>query len=98
NQPVGQVWMLSFTPLTPFYTLDVSTSGSGSVTRSITQPLYQSGTPVTLTAVPGPGWHFDHWGGDASGTDNPLTLTMDANKSITATFDVSHYVLDVGIV
>ena len=41
---------------------------------------------MQLTAVPAGGYVFSGWSGDASGTTNPLTVTMNANKSITATF------------
>jgi uncharacterized repeat protein (TIGR02543 family) len=41
---------------------------------------------VTLTAVPYSGYLFTGWTGDASGSSNPLSLTMDANKSVQANF------------
>lgn len=48
---------------------------------------YDPGTPATLTAVPNPGYRFTGWTGDASGTANPLTITMDADKTVGATFE-----------
>ena len=68
------------------YTLTVSTIGSGSVTRSPDQTSYTSGSAVSLTAIPASGQLFTGWSGAATGTTNPLTITMDANKSITANF------------
>jgi uncharacterized repeat protein (TIGR02543 family) len=47
---------------------------------------YQIGATATLTATPNPGYIFSGWTGDASGTANPLTLTMDADKTVGATF------------
>ena len=41
---------------------------------------------VSFTAVPAPGWIFSEWSGDASGTDNPVALTIDRAKSIVASF------------
>ena len=67
-------------------TLSVATVGSGSVTRDPDQASYGCDTPVTLTAVPDPGWHFVAWSGDAAGSDNPLSVVMNGDKSITATF------------
>ncbi|WP_299135773.1 InlB B-repeat-containing protein [uncultured Tenacibaculum sp.] len=68
-------------------TLTVTKAGNGTVT---TNPNvtggYVDGTNVTLTATPDSGWKFDGWSGDASGTTNQTTVTMNANKSITATF------------
>lgn len=52
---------------------------------------YSSGTLVTLAAVPTTGYHFVGWSGDASGQDNPLTISMNYNKSITANFAVNTY-------
>jgi hypothetical protein len=39
-----------------------------------------------ISAVAQGGWQFDHWTGDASGNDNPLTVIMDASKTITGVF------------
>ncbi len=60
--------------------------GGGSLTVDPDQPAYDRGDSVEITADPGDGWQFDHWTGSASGSDNPLTVVMDADKSITAVF------------
>src|SRR5439155_203415 len=65
---------------------DVAPPGSGTVTRSPNDTCYPVNTMVTLTATPATGYAFSNWSGDASGTTNPLTVTMAANKSITANF------------
>ncbi len=66
--------------------LTVNVAGSGSVTRVPDQPTYACGELVVLTAVPDPGHDFGGWGGAATGTTNPVTVTMDANLSVTADF------------
>jgi len=74
------------------YTLLVSTSGSGTVTSNDSKincgltcsATYTSGS-VTLTASPSSGWTFVGWGGNCSGTGS-CSLTMNGNKSVTATF------------
>ncbi len=48
---------------------------------------YEPDTTATITAVPNPGYRFTGWTGDASGTVNPLTITMDADKTVGATFE-----------
>jgi uncharacterized repeat protein (TIGR02543 family) len=48
---------------------------------------YQLGATATLTATPNPGYIFIGWTGDASGTANPLSLTVDADKTVGATFE-----------
>ncbi len=49
---------------------------------------YPSGTPVTLTAVAGPGSTFAGWGGACSGMAPDCPLTVDGPKSVTALFDL----------
>ena len=78
------------------YTLSVSASEGGSVDPS--SGTYNENSSVTITAAPSTGFEFTGWSGDASGTDNPLTVTMTGNKSITATFSRIQYTLNVGVV
>ncbi|MCB2380560.1 InlB B-repeat-containing protein, partial [Hymenobacter sp. BT635] len=71
------------------FTLTVNTNSNGSVSRSPNATSYASGTVVTLTATPEAGFQFSGWSGDATGSTNPLAVTMSANKTITATFTLS---------
>ncbi len=68
------------------YTLTTNTSGLGTVSANPTGGSYDDGTVVSLTATPDAGYQFDGWSGDATGTQNPINVTMDANKTVTATF------------
>jgi phospholipase C len=52
---------------------------------------FSSGTAVKLTATPGKGAFFAGWSGACNGTGT-CTLTMNANKSVTATFNISQTV------
>jgi phospholipase C len=52
---------------------------------------FNSGTTVKLTATPAKGAFFAGWAGACSGT-GICTLTMNANKSVTATFNISQTV------
>lgn len=63
-----------------------SPSGTGSVAPAGTS-TYASGAIVQLTATPATGYRFDHWTGSASGSTNPLNITMNANKTVTAQFE-----------
>jgi uncharacterized repeat protein (TIGR02543 family) len=67
------------------YTLAV-TAVNGTVTKNPDQATYDHGASVQLTAAPATGYHFVDWGGDAGGTANPITITMDGNKNVTANF------------
>jgi len=73
----------------PTYTLSTSTVGDGSVTLNPLGGTYTEGTTVTLTAVPATGFAFDSWSGDMTSSTNPATITMDADKTVTANFVVS---------
>ena len=68
------------------YTLSVNTGGGGTVSRSPDQASYAPGTLVQVTATPNSGFVFTGWSGAVTGTTNPVSVTMDANKSVTAAF------------
>ena len=68
---------------------------AGTLTRNINQGTYTYGTQVALTAIPATGWAFSGWSGDASGAENPLTVTIEADTSINATFTQNEYTLTV---
>jgi len=80
--PNNYTW--TFTTLN-VYTLNV-TAPNGSVVNNPNTATYNSGTSVQLTATPNSGYTFSSWSGDATGTTNPLTVNMNANKNITANF------------
>ena len=68
------------------YTLTVTTSGQGSVSKSPSQSSYASGSTVQLTATPASGYVFSGWSGGLTGSANPASVTVNGNKAITATF------------
>jgi len=47
---------------------------------------YTAGSIVQLTATANPGYHFVSWGGDVVGSGDPTSVTMNANKSVSASF------------
>ncbi len=73
------------------YTLNVTLNpvAGGTVAKSPNQATYNHGTVVQLTATPKSGYTFTSWSGDATGTTNPLNVTMNANKNITANFTLT---------
>jgi len=68
------------------YTLTVNIVGNGSVVKDPDQPTYTYDTSVALNAIPDPCWSFDGWSGDLNGTENPTSIIMNGNKTVTATF------------
>ncbi len=78
----------TFQPSSPVnYSLSVAASpaAGGTVSGSGT---YAAGTEATITAAPAAGYTFTGWSGDASGTSASTTVTMNSNKSVTASFTV----------
>ncbi len=82
--------------------LSISKTGTGTVTSSPAGincgtdcgENYQQGSMVTLSGTPGAGFSFQGWGGACSGTA-PCTVTMDADKTVTATFVSTNVVLTI---
>ena len=73
------------------YTLTVNLVGSGTVNRSIPGP-YHYGDSVTLTAVGSTNYYrLEGWSGDLIGSTNPADVTINGNKTITATFEHSTF-------
>ena len=81
-----------FMPSEYTLTIGVDPAGSGMVSVNQTGP-YHLNDVVGLTAEPGAGYYFDHWGGDLTGSDNPASITMSGNKSVTAYFALIEYTL-----
>ncbi len=74
-------------------TVTLSLSGAnGRVTvNSVTHALpwsgeFSIGESVTLEAVGDECWDFEEWTGDLTGTENPVTIEVDANMDVGVTF------------
>ena len=69
-------------------TTAISPPASGTLTIDPPQPEggYNAETVVTLTASAANGFAFSNWSGAISSVTNPLTITMDSVKSVTANF------------
>ncbi|MBK7770521.1 MAG: hypothetical protein IPI48_08310 [bacterium] len=68
--------------------IDVQAIGSGAVNRTLNLVDYACGQVETMTAVADAGWYFAGWSGAASGTQNPLDVSMTGPVSLTATFQL----------
>jgi uncharacterized repeat protein (TIGR02543 family) len=75
-------------------TLNVNPAGAGTITPSPPDPYYYGDT-VQLTAAPAAGYSFSQWSGDLTGTTNPSTITLDDDKTMTATFTQKEYTLTI---
>lgn len=68
------------------FKISISKNGNGTVTTDPATQSFASGAVVTLTATPAAGQPWIGWAGACAGTSPTCTLTMDANKSVTANF------------
>ena len=75
------------------YLLSLEVEGNGTVYKEVIKQgiieNYNSGTILRLNAVAENGWVFSEWVGDINDNENPVDLTMDGPKNITAVF--KHY-------
>ena len=75
------------------YLLNLEVEGNGTVYKEVIKQgiieNYNSGTILRLNAVAENGWVFSKWVGNINGNKNPVDLTMDGPKNITAVF--KHY-------
>jgi hypothetical protein len=82
-------WSEYFVNVTVDYlTLNVSVtpSGAGTVVKYPDKAGYSYNESVRLTAAANAGYSFSNWNGDAAGSTNPLSISMNSNKTITANF------------
>ena len=68
--------------------LTINPAGSGSVVKSPDKAAYGYGDVVQLTAAANSGYTFSNWSGDAGGSTNPISITINGNKTVTANFTI----------
>ena len=76
----------TFTLIPVNYTLTITPPTNGQITTLPTGNTFQNGDLVYLNATPANGYYFSGWGGTLSGSNNPYTLTMNSNNTVSATF------------
>jgi hypothetical protein len=64
----------------------INANPAGNPTTTPPKVWYNLGQTVQLTPVPNAGYGFLGWGGDASGANIPLSVTMNGHSNITAIF------------
>ena len=68
------------------YTLSVTSNPTDGGTINPTSGEYEEGTEVTITVTPNSNYEFDKWSGSWSGSETPLTITMDFDKNLVGNF------------
>ena len=77
------------------YEISVDSSDGGAV--SYEGGSLEAGSSLTISATPNKGFKFIGWSGDATGNENPLTLEVYSDLSITAIFERIKHTLAVAI-
>ena len=76
----------------PVLLLQQTPPEAGKITPGVGVHNFESGTEVTLTAVPKPGYQFVYWLGDVSDpTANRTIVYLDAPKIVLAVFERSEF-------
>ncbi len=76
------------------YMLTIAAGPGGTTNPAPGTYTYDEGTSVSITATANSGYRFGGWSGDASGTANTVTITMNGNKTVTANF-IRRYTLTI---
>jgi hypothetical protein len=73
------------------YQLTISSSDGGTTNPAPGSSWYDSGSSVSVTAIPSSGYKFDHWELDGTnvGSANPYTVNMDKPHTLKAVFTAS---------
>ena len=98
-------WAIAAVPIKPApegttYDLTViaDPSSSGTTDPGVGVHTYPEGTIVDISATHAPGYRFDHWEGDVANADAAdTTVTMDADKTVTAHFVATTYDLTMAV-
>jgi Divergent InlB B-repeat domain/FG-GAP-like repeat len=88
-------WACTKEILTHKLSTDASPLNGGSVTPPSNS--FEHGQQVSLTATPNGEYVFKNWQGSLSGTTNPTSLLMDADKQVTGVFEKRQYPLTLTI-
>ena len=86
---LGDLRWASKTPVSKLLTVIIDGNGKVELNPPPVGKTYDPGTVVRITAVPDSGYEFKEWQGDVTGNNNPATVTMDDNKTVTAVFQVA---------
>ena len=82
-------------------TLNISPNGAGTLSKS--SGVFNENEAVSVLATANENYNFDGWTGSVISNNNPLSITMDSDKTITANFseielcEIDYSSLQIGI-
>jgi hypothetical protein len=84
-----------FMPLN--YTLTITAAANGATSPAAGSYTRPYGTVAAVTAVPNTGYGLDHWllDGVSAGAANPISITINANHTLTGVFALLNYTLAI---
>ena len=92
--PAKKSQVITLVSATPEYNVTINVNGNGTVTGANTGK-YLEGTELTLTATPAEHYEFTGWTGDVTSDENPLTIPVNSDLTVTANFAKKNYTLTV---
>ena len=93
STPAASKYAFQLTEVVPeVYTVTVEKVGEGTIEGS---GEYLENSTVALKATPAEHYEFTGWTGDVNSTENPLTVTVNSNMTITANFAKKQHTLTV---
>ncbi|HPE58439.1 MAG TPA: metallophosphoesterase, partial [Bacteroidales bacterium] len=85
-------------PEPTYYTLSLSITGNGTTDPAVGEHSYAEGSEVEISATPAIGYQFDGWSGALSGSENPATIIINSDASVTANFSlIPSYELTIAV-
>jgi hypothetical protein len=85
------------------YNLILTSLGKGTIKEELissgkgSDPRYNSGSLVKLTAAPDYGYKFTKWSGDLTSSDNPVEVNVNSAKTILAVFELITVNLQINV-
>jgi uncharacterized repeat protein (TIGR02543 family) len=86
NDGTNQQWKVVAAGEAETYSVTIATNGSGTTSPAPGTYTVAAGTTGAVTATPASGSTFTGWSGAATGTANPVTITVNADTTLTASF------------
>lgn len=68
------------------YSLTITADAGGDASATPAQPVYAPGETISISMTETATHRFTGWSGDLEGTESPIDLLMDSNKTVNATF------------